>query len=57
MGAAVLEGVDLALGIARHHDRTCRRDSTSERVRLRQFRLEAQEAPGVAAENALHLLA
>ena len=57
MGAAVLEGVDDAVGVAGHHHRHVAEIGERKLVRRRQFRFKAQEGPGVAAEDALLLLA
>ena len=56
MGAAVLEGVDDAVLIAGDHDRHVAETGGAKGVGLGQLRLQAQERPGVAAEDALLLL-
>ena len=56
MGAAILERVQLAVGIARHHDRHVAEVGGAERVGARQLGLEAEKIPGVAAKDALLFL-
>src|SRR5262249_54330327 len=56
VGAAVLERMQFAVGIARHHDRHVAEIGRPERVGARQLRLEAEKAPGVTAKDPLLLL-
>ena len=56
VGAAVLERVQLAVGVARHHDRHVAEVGGAERVGARQLGLEAEKVPGVAAKDALLFL-
>src|SRR5579883_28269 len=56
MGAAVLEGMDRAVLVARHHDGHVAQIGGAEGVGARQLRLEAEEGPGIAAEDLRLLL-
>jgi hypothetical protein len=56
MGAAVLEGMDGAVVVAGDHHRHVAEIGEPERIRLRQLGFQAQEGPGIAAEDALLLL-
>src|SRR3981189_971750 len=56
MRAAVLEGVDFPVPVARHHHRHVAEVRRAKRLGPRQLRFQAQECPGVAAEYARLLL-
>src|SRR5271170_6316337 len=56
MGAAVLESMNGAVLVAGDHHRHVAEIGEPERVRRRQLGLQAQEGPGIAAEDALLLL-
>jgi hypothetical protein len=56
VGAAVLEGVDDAVLVAGDDHRHVAEIGEPERIGRRQLRLQAQEGPGVAAEDALLFL-
>ena len=56
MRAAVFEGMDRAFGVAGDDNRHVAEMGRAVGVRLRQFRFQAQEAPGVAAKDPLHFL-
>jgi hypothetical protein len=55
--AAVLERVQPALRVARHHHRHVADGGGEEAAGIGQLGLEAEEAPGRAAPDALELLA
>src|SRR5947208_684607 len=55
MRATVLEGMELATGVPRHHDRHRAHCGGAIALRLRQFRFEAEEIPGRPAKNSLLL--
>src|SRR5258708_33883738 len=55
MGAAVLEGVNDAVYVARHHHRHIPEIGGAKAARRRQLGLHAKISPGIAAEDALLL--